>query len=240
MSLILGVLFFTSVLFAQNKTWSKTTYKEGTSGVSLTGLDPENSEVFQLDIQSFKQQLVGAPLRSATNGKSNKTVNFPSVNGKMQQYRVVETAIFSSEDNAAQHPGIKTYLGSRVDNSGTRVRFSVTPLGLKAMISEPGKETVFIQPITKVSNGQYIVYNRTAQINSSDTFECLTEDVDISKKIISSEVSRDANDQLLRTFRMAMSVNQEYTSFWDDGNAANGDDRADALAQVSFNFRQNQ
>ena len=231
-SLILGMLFFTSVLFAQNKTWSKTTYKEGANGVSLMGLDAESFEVFQLDIQSFKQQLVGMPLRSATNGKSNKIINFPSVNGKMQQYRVVETAIFSSEDNAAQHPGIKTYLGSRVDDSGTRVRFSVTPLGLKAMISEPGKETVFIQPITKVSNGEYIVYKRTAQINSLDTFECLTEEGDISKRIISSEVSRDANDQLLRTFRMAMSVNQEYTSFWDDGNAANGDDRADALAQL--------
>ena len=150
----------------------------------------------------------------------------------MQQYRVVETVIFSSQDNAAQHPGIKTYLGSRTDGSGTRVRFSVTPLGLKAMISEPGKETVFIQPVTKVSNGQYIIYNRRAQTNAPDIFACLTEGVDISKRVISSEVSRDANDQLLRTFRMAMSVTSEYTGFWDDGNAGNGNAQADALAQM--------
>ena len=226
------MLLFVSNVIAQNNAWSKTTVKEEISGISLKNLDPDNSEILQLDIQNFKQQLIGAPLRGASNGKSNVIVNFPSVDGKIQQYRIVETQIFSSNDNQAQHPGIKTYLGSRTDGSGTRVRFSVTPLGLKAMISEPDKETVYIQPVTKVSNGQYIVYNRTAQINSSDTFECLTEDVDISKRIISSEVSRDANDKLLRTFRMAMSVTSEYTNFQDDGNAGNGNAQQDALAAM--------
>jgi len=226
------MLLFVSNVIAQNNAWSKTTVKEEISGISLKNLDPDNSETLQLDIQNFKQQLIGAPLRGASNGKSNVIVNFPSVDGKIQQYRIVETQIFSSNDNQAQHPGIKTYLGSRTDGSGTRVRFSVTPLGLKAMISEPDKETVYIQPVTKVSNGQYIVYNRTAQINSSDTFECLTEDVDISKRIISSEVSRDANDKLLRTFRMAMSVTSEYTNFQDDGNAGNGNAQQDALAAM--------
>ena len=226
------MLLFVSNVIAQNNAWSKTTVKEEISGISLKNLDPVNSEILQLDIQNFKQQLIGAPLRGASNAKSNVIVNFPSVDGKIQQYRIVETQIFSSNDNQAQHPGIKTYLGSRTDGSGTRVRFSVTPLGLKAMISEPDKETVYIQPVTKVSNGQYIVYNRTAQINSSDTFECLTEDVDISKRIISSEVSRDANDKLLRTFRMAMSVTSEYTNFQDDGNAGNGNAQQDALAAM--------
>ncbi len=229
---LLTFLLFANIVLAQDGVWSKTTLNENATGISLKNLDKDNSEIFQFNIQNFRQQLLGAPLRRTSHGKSNTIVSFPSINGQKQEFRVVETQIFSSNDNIAQHPNIKTYLGSRTDNSGTRVRFSVTPLGLKGMISEPGKETVYIQPITKVTNGQYIIYNRTAQLNSSETFECLTEDVDISKRIISSEVSRDANDQLLRTFRMAMSVTQEYTSFWDDGNAANGDARADALAQM--------
>ncbi|WP_299884828.1 reprolysin-like metallopeptidase [uncultured Lacinutrix sp.] len=230
--LSLAILLFANSILAQDNIWSKTTFKDGTQGISLKNLDKDNSEVFQFNIESFKQQLQGAPLRNASQGRSNTIVSFPSIDGKMQEFRIVETQIFSSNDNAADHPGIKTYLGSRVDNSGTRVRFSVTPLGLKGMISEPGKEMVYIQPVTKVSNGQYLLYNRTAKLNSSDTFECLTEDIEITKRIVSSEVSRDANDQLLRTFRMACSVTQEYTNFWDDGNAANGDNRADALAQM--------
>jgi len=225
-------LFIASTILAQESTWSQTTFQEGANGISLSNLDKDNSEILQLNINSLKQQLNGAPLRSVLNGMSNTIINLPSVNGKMEQYRVVETVIFSSEVNTAQHPNIKTYLGSRTDGSGTRARFSVTPLGFKAMISEPGKETVYIQPITKVSNGQYIIYNRTAKINSSETFECLTEDIDISKKIENVSVSRDANDQLLRTYRMAMSTSASYTNFWDDGNAANGNDKADALAQL--------
>jgi len=225
-------LFIATTLFAQENIWSKTTFKEVVSGISLRNLDADNSEVLKLNIESFKEQLVGVPLRSDSNGMSNAIISFPSVNGRIEHYRVVETAIFSSEDNAAQHPDIKTYLGSNTDGSGTRVRFSVTPLGLKAMISKPGKETVFIQPITKVSNGQYIIYNKTAKLNSSYTFECMTEDVGIIKRIKSVSVSRDANDQLLRTYRMAMSTSASYTNFWDDGNAANGNAKADALAQL--------
>ncbi|WP_290696553.1 reprolysin-like metallopeptidase [Lacinutrix sp.] len=226
------LLCIVNMTFAQNKTWTKSTFNENTGGVSLKNLDNQNSSVFDLNINNLKNELSVAPHRSVSQGKSNTIVSFPSFDGKMQQFRVVETQIFSSNDNEAQHPGIKTYLGSRIDNSGTRVRFSVTPLGLNAMISEPGKETVYIQPVTKVSNGQYLIYNRTAQLNAPDTFECLTDDVDISKRIVGSEVSRDANDQLLRTFRMAMSVTSQYTAFQDDGNAGNGDAQQDALAAM--------
>ncbi|WAC00809.1 M12 family metallo-peptidase [Lacinutrix neustonica] len=228
--LFLSIFVFSINAYSQEGLWSNTSFVEGKDGVYLKNLDADNSEILKLNIESFKQQLEGAPLRSNSQGKSNTIVNFPNVDGKFESFRIVETSIFSTNDN--EHSEIKTYLGSRTDDSGTRVRFSVTPLGLKAMISEPGKETVFIQPITKVSNNQYLIYNRTAQLNASNTFECLTDDIDISKRKGSVATSRDANDQLLRTFRIAISVTQEYTGFWDDGIAGNGDDRADALAQV--------
>ncbi|WP_051229693.1 reprolysin-like metallopeptidase [Psychroserpens burtonensis] len=229
---LLCFLLITLCLNAQNNEWQQLNSTKQIDGVTLEKLNKTNFSIFQLDIEALKLRLVDAPLRRLSNGQSNMIVSFPDIKGQFQQYRIVETTIFSSNDNTAQHANIKTYLGSRTDHSGTRVRFSVTPLGLKAMISEPGMEAVYIQPVTKVSNGQYLVYDSAAKLNSSDTFECLTEDVDISKRIISSEVSRDANNQLLRTFRMAMSVTSEYTNFWDDGNNANGNAQADALAQM--------
>ena len=232
-SLFFILLLFTTMCFsAQNSGWQRINNFNELESVTLDKLDKANFSLFQLDIEAFKLQLENVPLRRLSNGESNVTIGIPNVKGNVQQYRIVETSIFSSEDNAEQHPNIKTYLGSRLDNSATRVRFSVTQLGLKAMISEPGKETVYIQPSTKVSIGQYLIYNREAKIDSSDIFECLTEGIDISKRSNDSEVSRDANDQLLRTFRMAMSVTSEYTNFWDDGNNANGNAQADALAQM--------
>jgi len=102
----------------------------------------------------------------------------------------------------------------------------------REMISEPGKETVFIQPLTKNSKTQYLVYNRSARGNVLERFECLTKDLGIEEKAKDILVAKDANDQLLRTFRIAISVTSEYTAFWDDGDATNGDDKADALAQL--------
>ncbi|WP_298899517.1 reprolysin-like metallopeptidase [uncultured Psychroserpens sp.] len=218
--------------FGQTRDWQSISSDRAINKSELETLDETHYNLFQLDIESFKSKLINAPLRQVSNGQSNAFVQFPDVKGELQNYRVVETQIFSSQDNTNQHPNIKTYLGSRVDDPSTRVRFSVTQLGLNAMISQPGEDTFFIQPATKVSNGQYLLYSKNARINSSETFECLTAEMEASNRSENNTINRDANDQLLRTFRIAISVTQEYTNFWDDGNNANGNNRADALAQV--------
>jgi len=224
--------FATFSMLAQEETWEISQFRNGTDAVTLEHLDSKNHTVFQLNIQNLKQQLLNTPQRKESNGQSNTIIQFPNVKGELEEYRVVETSIFSSDYGANAFPNIKTYLGSRTDNSGTRVRFSVTPLGLKAMISEPGKDIFYIQPVTKVSNGQYLIYNRNAKINSSETFECLTEDLEVLSRSAAPSFERDANDQLLRTFRIAISTTSEYTGFWNDGNAGNGGPQDDALAQM--------
>lgn len=227
------IFFFAAFsMVAQETTWEISKFRNGTNDVTLEHLDSKNYIVFQLNIGSLKQQLINAPLRNESNGQSNTIVQFPNIKGELEAYRVVETAIFSSEFGANAHPNIKTYLGSRTDGSGTRVRFSMTPLGLKAMISEPGKDIFYIQPVTKVSNGQYLIYNRKAKVHSSETFECLTEDLEVLSRTEAPSLNRDANDQLLRTFRIALSTTSQYTSFWNDGNAGNGGAQQDALAQM--------
>ena len=226
-------LLTTCSTFAQEFIWEPSEFRNGTDDISLEHLDSKNFKVFQLNIENLKQQLLNVPHRNTSNGQSNSIIQFPNVKGELESYRIVETAIFSSEYGANLFPNIKTYLGSRTDNSGTRVRFSVTPLGLKAMISQPGEDIYYIQPVSKVSNGQYLVYNRKAKIDSSETFECLTEDLEVlSRSSVPASTERDANDQLLRTFRIAISTTSQYTAFWNDGNAGNGGPQEDALAQL--------
>ncbi|GAA0720456.1 zinc-dependent metalloprotease family protein [Aquimarina litoralis] len=219
-------------MFAQDRIWSETKLSAKNTNVSLKNLDIAHFKVFDFDYEGFKQQLQTAPLRGTSNTNSRAIISFPNEQGKISQYKVVETSIFSSNDNMYQHPNIKTYLGWRTDNSGTRARFSVTPQGLKAMISEPGKETVFIQPVTKKSKKQYLIYNKSARAGIKEKFECLTKDLEKRVKNTPKSIAKDANDQVLRTFRMAVTTTSEYTAFWDDGDASNGDARADALAQV--------
>lgn len=233
LTIVIVFLLISLSMFAQERTWELTEFINGTDNVTLEHLDSKNYKVFQLDIENLKQQLLNVPHRNNSNGQSNTIIQFPNTKGELESYRVVETAIFSSEYGADMYPNIKTYLGSRIDNSGTRVRFSVTPLGLKGMISEPGKTNFYIQPVTKVANGQYLVYNRNAKVDGSDSFECLTEDLEVlSRSATPSSMERDANDQFLRTYRIAMSTTSQYTAFWNDGNAGNGGPQEDALAQM--------
>jgi subtilisin-like proprotein convertase family protein len=232
LSIMLVFLLATFCAFSQEKTWEFSEFRNGTDNTTLEHLDLKNYTVFQLNIEILKQQLLNAPHRKDSNGQSSTIIQFPNFKGELEDYRVVETAIFSSENGENAFPNIKTYLGSRTDNSGTRIRFSVTPLGLKAMVSEPGKTNFYIQPVTKVSNGQYLIYNRKAKIDASETFECLTEDLDVLSRSATPSTQRDANDQLLRTFRVAISTTSQYTAFWDDGNAGNGGPQEDALAQM--------
>ena len=201
------------------------------NGVNLDKLETNETSVFNLDIESFKNSLIGSPLRSVSNGKSNKIVALPDEKGIMQQFRVVEAPVLS-EELSAQYPNIKTYLGSAIDNPSVRIRFSVTPLGVNAMTTYPNKQATFIQPASRFSNVGHIVYKRSAVNEDIRPFECLTEDTKSSQENSNTSRVMDANDQLLRNFRIAISTTGEYTQFWDDGNAGNGDAQQDALAQV--------
>lgn len=229
---VLFISFFllTFSVFSQQNYWTEAVFKDGTQGVSLKNLDHSNYKTYQLDYMAFKKQLVGAPIRGQFSGKSNTVVSFPNENGKLERFRIIEAPVLSDE-LSARYPNIKTYLGFSIDHPGARVRFSVTPLGVNAMTSYTDRAASFLTSATKISNGQYLVYNRTAKLNALKSFECLTEEELVPKRE-NILTNRDANDQILRTLRIAISTTGEYTNFWDDGNAGNGNAQEDALAQV--------
>ena len=224
-----------NLCFGQKNYWQKTEVRSEESS-KLQNLDNAHYQTFELNVDAFKQQLAQAPLRGTISGKSSTIVSFPSLKNKggLEEFRVVEVATLSNE-LAAQFPEIKTYLGFSLDGSGSRIRFSVTPQGVQTMTSYIEGRTVFTAPVAKNTN-QYITYSREARVNSPKVFDCLTEDesvpFDLDGLLSDASFNRDANDQTLRTYRIAISTTGEYTNFWDDGNAGNGDAQADALAQV--------
>ncbi len=232
-----ALFFLAFSIYGQQGYWTKGVFVDGTQDVSLRNLSSNNYEIYQLDMAAFKQQLVGAPMRGQFNGRSNTIVTFPDEKGKLERFRVVEAPVLSP-GLAARFPNIKTYVGFSVDNPGARVRFSVTQLGLTSMTSHLDRPTTFTSPVTKKTNGQYLVYNRSAKLGAPKSFECLTEDVPVPIDD-SAAAGRDADDQILRTFRIAVSTTGEYTGFWDDGDNTNGDAVADALAAMVSTLNRN-
>jgi len=206
-------LFFMAFsMFSQSSYWKQS---DGiTQNNSLRHLDANNYTVFDLDIELFKQELIGAPRRGQFSGHSNTVLEFPNDKGILERFRIIEVPTLSDE-LSLQYPDIKTYLGFGIDDPGTRVRFSVTPRGLKTMTTYVDKPMVLSQPLIPGNIRQNIVYNRNADPDREKSFTCLTED--IPNIVTERNASRDANDQMLRTYRMAISTPGEYTNSLEGG-----------------------
>src|SRR5690606_17039940 len=168
---------------------------------------------FELDESLLKKHIAKAPLRTS---KTNETliVSIPTQNGEAEAFKIFEAPVFSPE-LSAKYPEIKSYVGFGVNNPQARLRMSVSPLGIKTMVSYPDKPTVFMEP-TSIHHEAYILYSKNSKDPNNDIFECSTiEDFNaISNKNGETSKTFDANTQTLQKFRIAISVTGEYTQYF--------------------------
>ncbi len=219
---LLLILFSVSVGFGQSA-WTKTdeTKLDMLEKVNRSSF-PKTYQLFHLDLNQFKQELLGAPVRGIFKGRSTKLIYLPNENGTLERYYVMETPIME-EELARKYPMIKSYAAQGVDNPKAVARFSVTQFGLHNMTYAAGKSTLYIDPYT-VDTSNYIVYTRTAIDGTPQTFECLTTENSALPRIentSSDENSIDAaDDSSLRTYRLALSCTGEYGALF--AGAASG------------------
>ena len=229
---LLTIIFCSIVMtgFTQSFYWEKIKNTPSEKTSILNNFDKNKYQLFSLNLDNFKVLLADVPSRKNIGTNPMVVINFPDKKGNMEQFQVTETSTLAPEI-AIKYPNIKTYIGFSLDNPGGRIRFSVTPQGLKTMSTYPNKPALFTVPLNKGDESLYITYDRSMRIDSKKDFECLTENENVPIKEIIS-FNRDANDQILRTLRIAISTTGEYTNFWDDGDDTNGDAQEDALAAL--------
>ncbi|OEK09495.1 hypothetical protein A8C32_12345 [Flavivirga aquatica] len=234
--LMTAIFLCTFITIAQNPIWKKTKRIANSKSLDKFHLDENKVQTFELNVSSLKQNLSSATSRRSPNKSKKTIIQIPQSNGKTQSFEVYEAAVFSPE-LAAKYPNIKSYVGYSTDRFGTRLRMSISPQGIQAMISNTDKPTQFIQPTYKGSN-QYVLYDKNAKRKHRDDFKCGTTHKSdrASKKQLTSKIlinEGGANDQTLRKYRIAVSTTSEYTAYHDDGNNSNGDAIADALAAIN-------
>lgn len=235
--LSIAIFLFVFSVFAQNSSWKKIESTKDTKIVSKLNLDKNKIHVFELNTISLQKSLSPVFLRSDKSKKQSIIINIPGEDGKLESFKIYETPVFSP-DLAAKYPDIKSYVGTSINNYGTRLRMSVSPQGVQTMISYLDKPSVFMQPVSKSSN-QYILYSRKDKNIFVDKFECKTIDElngAFNKGGTASKIKLNeggANNQTLQKFRIAISVTGEYTTYHDDGISGNGDAVADALAAIN-------
>ncbi|MDY0781612.1 reprolysin-like metallopeptidase [Tenacibaculum sp. IB213877] len=207
-TLITFFLFSFSLNMHSQELWKKTNDNGEINGITIQKLDHKNFSVYSLKFKKFQSLLKESPKRGTLRGSLFK---IPNEKGKFEIFEIFENSIFAPS-LAAKYPEIKSYIGVN-KNTGAVLRMSISPKGIQTMISYKNKPTVFMQPLTG-STEKYIVYNRLAKANlPQEEFICSTADEIVSLDEIKDTYSRDANDQTLRKFRLAMSVNGEYTIY---------------------------
>lgn len=223
---VLTFALFASIGIAFAQT-SRPVWKSTVKNTQSTTLENKqsiaNPHLFALDAQALQQALANAPQRFASAAASTKIVSFPTVSGELAQYRVKESSNLDPE-LAARYPEIKSYIGQGVDNPATTIYFSVSPLGVQTMLINPDKSAEFIEPYT-TDLSSYVVYRRQDKAASLTPFECKVI-ADAPSDLTSSTARPNADDALLRTFRLAMSCTGEYTAYF-------GGTKALALAAIN-------
>ncbi|MGS2760746.1 reprolysin-like metallopeptidase [Sinomicrobium sp. M5D2P9] len=179
-------------------------------------------KIYKLDVNGLQQALQTAPQRGRA-VSSGIVVRFPNAEGELESFRVTEASVMHP-DLAARYPGIHSYAGQGIDDPSMVIRFSVSHLGLQSMRLSAGNGTVFIEPYTS-DRTYYTVYDRKDRDTAPEPFECMVKD-QVTKKTATVQARPNADDGILRTFRLAVSVPGEYTQYF-------GGTKADALAAIN-------
>ena len=113
------------------------------------------------------------------------------------------------------------------------IRFSITPYGLHTMSFRAGHGTEFIDPYTKDSNA-YIVYSRNlAKIDEGWICAFENDITEIQQRNMSNTNFSNANDGIMRDFRLATACTIEYAEFhWTAAGLTAGDTEASKRAAV--------
>jgi chitodextrinase len=222
--LLVTLLLMTNVTFSQNKSsvWNATTKNNNMVALDARMQLPEN-KLFNLNLLSLKTNLNNVPARIANAKDSNIILSIPNADGVLERFSIYENPTMDPA-LAARFPEIKSYIGIGIDNPAATAYFSVSPLGFKSMVLSPDKSAVFIEPISS-DLGTYTVYKKSDKKQSLTKFECSVID-QVAPQMDGATARPNADDALMRTFRLAMSCTGEYTAYF-------GGTKALALAAIN-------
>ncbi|WP_440880266.1 reprolysin-like metallopeptidase [Tenacibaculum sp. C7A-26P2] len=194
-----------------NNFWNKVVPSKKIKSRNIIDKKLPINNIFSLDIESLRKALTKAPLRRITSKSSDLIISFPDAKGVFENYRIFEASVLHPE-LAAKYPNIKSYAGINVEDSGDRIRFSISPKGLQSMRLGVDKATVFIERYSQKEH-IYSVFTKSDKPKSFTGFNCTTEPKINKKSTKTVDLKRNANDGILRVYRIAISTTGEYTKY---------------------------
>ena len=173
---------------------------------------PLEYEIVGIDLNAFSKNL--------KNGSKHqeKIIELPNSNGSLSRFYIKETSNFETELQA-KFPNITSYTGQGIEDPTAVAKMSIGADGFHAVIFSGNHETVYIDPYSR-DHKDLIVYKRSSLSKADEDFKCLV-DVSAKKEFSSADFSKNANDEKLRTFRLALACSGEYAQFHLGANQQN-------------------
>ena len=219
---ILCLLLMSSFLSAQqNNIWS--TFDETKIGIShhQRKIQPKKYRTFRLDYEGLRNDLDLGSLKGSAKKEPSTQIYFPDQTGELILYEVTEAPVMHPL-LAEKYPENRSYRGYALSDPSKRIRFSVTELGLSAIILDIETGQTLIETMGQ-DLGYYKVYSQK-EIQGYEGFECFTEN-ESKDPVTYRKAAKNADDGYLKTYRLALSANGEYSQFHlNDQNITGGNE----------------
>lgn len=168
----------------------------------------QEKQLFALNKDVLISKLQNAPQKFS--GQKGVEILMPDEKGQLQKFQVWEYSNFSPELQA-QFPNIRSYVGIGITDPTAYLRFSVSELGISSTVLKSGGSS-FIEPYAEASN-IYAAYESSSRLlDEKEAFVCSTMN-EIAEDNSVSETSNRSNNQVFKTFRLAMSAQAEYSQY---------------------------
>lgn len=230
------LLFLTLALYSQKplNLWSK-------NDQYFTKISPHHRSKLNdghLTFYNLKRSVLEKKLKGL-NQEDKIEMLFPNSKGDLIAFSVKESSMFAL-GLAKKYPQIKTYKGVGIDDPLTTIRFSLSQIGLHALLHDNNSQAYYIEPENNETE-VYKIFDREYHGKNKIGLDCLTESTsnsdtnESSSKHSNRSVSNNVNlfeDSKLRTFRLALSCTGEYANLFK-GSGTEEQQKANVLAEMT-------
>ncbi len=185
-----------------------------------------NSKLYLLDQEKFRLIINKNSLKS----NINNTIYLPNESGEYEDFEISKTKLLSKK-LSFKYKDIMTFVGISKKRNNVKARITVSNKGLSYWLRIPDKDDYFFQPVRN-KKGFHYGYLKSNVINQNN-LNCKTEL--LKNNLLNSSLltnNKTNNQNILKTFRIAIMGTGEYTSFWGDNDDSNGDNSEDAYRAV--------
>lgn len=219
--------------YTQPPDWSRANAAAVPQAVWKGRAMPQKFQIFKLNQMAMAARLGRAPSeKSVKAAQSSLQIELPDADGQLHIFSIVAAPV-AAPGLQKKLNGAQSFWGRSLRDPNTVARFSLSKLGLNAIISTPGKPTLYIRSLD-AKTGLHIIF--TEEGSSPETYKCTTGDgaatlIKSLSPLFTADDANNANEGQIRIFRLALAASGTFGNQYDD-DPENDDGEAARVAAV--------